>query len=164
MSKVTTQIRPPITQPITPAASVAGNPTAPSSALASVTAPILGAQVTRPPGARPGMLNVTIKDKPTLYSVYMPFIKNGGLFIPIPSDFKKNNDFEMGNEVFILLTLMDERIPVAGKVVWLTPEHAEGNRLPGFGIQFNDLEGIANKKIEALLAGSQELGRPTQTM
>lgn len=127
---------------------------------------VAGMQVSRPPGARPGMLSVAIKDKQSLYAAYMPFLKNGGLFIATSNSFNAGSDFQMGSEVFILLSLVDDpqRIPVAGKVVWITPERAEGNRIPGFGIQFNDVEGVANKKIEAMLAGSQDSGRPTHTM
>ena len=29
-----------------------------------------------------GILSLTIRDKSALYAAYMPFIKNGGLFIP----------------------------------------------------------------------------------
>ncbi len=32
--------------------------------------------------ARSGILSLTIKDKSVLYAAYMPFIKEGGLFIP----------------------------------------------------------------------------------
>ena len=28
------------------------------------------------------ILNIAIQDKSALYSAYMPFVKNGGLFIP----------------------------------------------------------------------------------
>ncbi len=31
---------------------------------------------------KPGLLTLTIKDKSALYMAYMPFVKNGGLFIP----------------------------------------------------------------------------------
>ena len=33
-------------------------------------------------GTKQGILSLTIKDKGALYAAYMPFIKNGGLFIP----------------------------------------------------------------------------------
>ena len=33
-------------------------------------------------GSRSGILSLTIKDKSVLYAAYMPFIKDGGLFIP----------------------------------------------------------------------------------
>lgn len=139
--------------------------TQPTPIAINTTAQAAGVQASRTPGAGPGRLDVVIKDKPTLYLAYMPFLKNGGLFIPFFSDIKTSDDFQMGSDVFILLSLMNERIiPVAGKIAWITPERAEGNRLPGFGIQFNDLEGMANKKIEAILADSQDLGRPTYTM
>lgn len=68
-------------------------------------------------GPRNGILSLTIKDKSVLYAAFMPFIKNGGLFIPT------NKSYKLGDEVFMLLNLMDEpeKIPVAGKVVWITP-------------------------------------------
>src|SRR3989338_8322269 len=74
-------------------------------------------------GPRNGILSLTIKDKSVLYAAYMPFIKNGGLFIPT------NKNYKLGDEVFMLLNLMDEpeKIPVAGKVVWITPKGAQGH-------------------------------------
>ena len=53
-------------------------------------------------GPRNGILSLTIKDKSVLYAAYMPFIKNGGLFIPT------NKSYKLGDEVFMLLNLMDE--------------------------------------------------------
>jgi type IV pilus assembly protein PilZ len=115
-------------------------------------------QVTAP---RQGILSLTIKDKSALYAAYMPFISGGGLFIPT----KKN--YQLGDEVFMLLTLMDEpdKIPVAGKIVWITPIGAQGNRAAGIGVQFSDQdEGTARNKIETYLAGALEADRPTHTM
>ncbi|MCH7816616.1 MAG: PilZ domain-containing protein [Proteobacteria bacterium] len=90
----------------------------------------------------------------------MPFIKYGGLFIPT----KKS--YQIGNEIFMLLKLMDdaEKIPVAGKVVWVTPPRAQGTRVRGIGIQFNDTEGVAKTRIENILAGQLESDKPTHTM
>ncbi|MDO6806500.1 PilZ domain-containing protein, partial [Wenyingzhuangia sp. 1_MG-2023] len=67
---------------------------------------------------RSGILTLTIKDKAVLYGAYMPFLKEGGLFIPT------NRSYKLGDEVFLLLKLMDdpEKLPVAGKVVWITPQ------------------------------------------
>ena len=110
---------------------------------------------------RQGILSLTIKDKSALYAAYMPFINGGGLFIPT----KKN--YQLGDEVFMLLTLMDEpeKIPVAGKIVWITPIGAQGNRAAGIGVQFSDQdEGAARNKIEIYLAGALEADRPTHTM
>lgn len=111
-------------------------------------------------GARNGILSLTIKDKAVLYAAYMPFVLNGGLFIPT------NKSYALGDEVFMLLNLMDEpeKIPVAGKVVWVTPKGAQGNRAAGVGVQFSDQDDTAAKKIETYLAGSLESDRPTHTM
>ncbi|HHI76391.1 MAG TPA: pilus assembly protein PilZ, partial [Gammaproteobacteria bacterium] len=69
------------------------------------------------PRARQGILSLTIKDKSALYAAYMQYVKNGGLFIPTSKPYK------LGDEVFMLLSLMDEpeRLPVAGKIIWITP-------------------------------------------
>ena len=76
---------------------------------------------------RQGILSLTIRDKSALYASYMPFIKNGGLFIPTAKAYK------LGDEVFMLLTLTDskEKLPVAGRVVWITPKGAQGNKTAG---------------------------------
>lgn len=107
-----------------------------------------------------GILSLTIKDKATLYAAYMPYVTNGGLFI------STNKAHSIGDEVFLLLNLMDEpeKIPVTGKVIWITPKGAQGNRAPGIGIQFNERDSIAVGKIEKLLAGALESEHPTHTM
>lgn len=111
---------------------------------------------------RQGILTLSIKDKGALYNAYMPYVKNGGLFVPT------NKQYRVGDEVFILVSLMDEkeRIPVAGRVVWITPPGAQGNRVTGIGVQFNDgADGeAARAKIETHLAGLKTEDRPTHTM
>ena len=111
-------------------------------------------------GARNGILSLTIKDKAVLYAAYMPFVKNGGMFIPTGKSYK------LGDEVFMLLSLMDEpeKIPVAGKVIWITPRGAQGNRATGIGVQFTDQDNTAVTKIENYLAGSLSSDKPTHTM
>jgi type IV pilus assembly protein PilZ len=91
----------------------------------------------------------------------MPFVTNGGLFIPT------SKRYQLGDHIFLLLRLMDEpdRLPVSGKVVWVTPPGAEGNRAIGVGIQFGSQDkGAARRKIEEYLAGSLSSGRLTHTM
>ena len=116
--------------------------------------------MTAPQGTRNGILSLTIKDKAVLYAAYMPFLQNGGLFIPT------NKPYRIGDDVFMLLNLMDEqeKIPVAGKVVWVTPKRAQGNRASGIGVQFNGQDDTASRKIETYLAGALESERPTHTM
>jgi len=111
---------------------------------------------------RQGILPLSIKDKGALFNAYMPFIRGGGLFVPT------SKRYNLGDEVFILLTVMEEsdRLPVPGKVVWITPAGAQGNRLAGIGVQFNDSSDgeAARTKIESILAGILTQERPTHTM
>ena len=50
--------------------------------------------------SKPGLLTLTIKDKSALYLAYMPYVINGGLFIPT------NSSYRLGDEVFMLLNLI----------------------------------------------------------
>ena len=108
-----------------------------------------------------GILSLTIRDKSALYATYMPFVKNGGLFIPTSKSYK------IGDEIFMLLTLTDskEKLPIAGRVVWITPVGAQGNRNVGIGVQFSELDnGSTRSKIETQLAGALKSDRQTHTM
>ena len=110
---------------------------------------------------RQGILSLTIKDKAALYAAYMPFIQNGGLFIPT------SKAYSLGDEVFMLLTLMEdkERLPVAGKIIWITPMGAQGNKTSGIGVQFGAQDsGQTRNKIETYLAGALKSDRVTHTM
>ncbi|MEE4185683.1 MAG: PilZ domain-containing protein [Gammaproteobacteria bacterium] len=111
--------------------------------------------------AKPGLLTLTIKDKAALYLAYMPFVQNGGLFIPT------NSAYGLGDEVFMLLNLMDEgdKLPVAGKVIWITPKGAQGKRMAGIGVQFSEQDnGETQKKISNYLAGALDGEKATHTM
>lgn len=110
---------------------------------------------------KPGILSLTIRDKSALYASYMPFVENGGLFIPT------NKNYRLGDEVFMLLTLMEEKekLPIAGRIVWLTPNGAQANRTAGIGVQFSELDkGQTRKKVENYLAAALQSDRNTHTM
>jgi type IV pilus assembly protein PilZ len=109
----------------------------------------------------PLILSLNIKDKNALYNAYMPFVSNGGVFVPT------GKRFHLGDGVLLLLALneSDERIPVEGKIIWMTPARAQGKKPQGVGIQFSDKDGgAAQRKIETILAGSIRSIRTTQTM
>lgn len=111
--------------------------------------------------AKPGILSLTIRDKSALYASYMPFIRNGGLFIPT------SKAYRLGDEVFMLLSLMDdkEKMPIAGRIVWITPKGAQGSRTSGIGVQFSELDkGKTRNKIENFLAAALKSERQTHTM
>ncbi|MEJ2631691.1 MAG: PilZ domain-containing protein [Acidihalobacter sp.] len=108
-----------------------------------------------------GILTLTIRDKNALYQAYMNFVKNGGLFVPTQRNYK------LGDEVFMLISLLDEgeKLPVAGRIVWMTPKGAQGGRLPGIGVQFSDQDnGKVRSRIETALAGMLKSDRPTHTL
>ncbi|WP_242108122.1 PilZ domain-containing protein [Luteimonas aquatica] len=112
--------------------------------------------------SRQGILSLALKDKAALYGAYMPYLKNGGIFVPT------TKRYFLGDEVFLLITLPEsgDRLPVAGKVVWVTPAGAQGNRTAGVGVQFADTgEGeTVRAKIETLLAGMLNADKRTHTM
>jgi len=43
---------------------------------------------------RQRILSLAIRDKQALHAAYMPFLRNGGLFIPA------DKDFDLGDELF----------------------------------------------------------------
>lgn len=110
---------------------------------------------------RPSVISISIKDKQALYMAYMPFIKNGGIFV------QSKKDYQLGNEVFLLLKLKgeSEQISVAGKVIWVTPENAQDSRSRGVGIQFGSQDSkTIISKIETKLGASLKSKRRTHTM
>jgi type IV pilus assembly protein PilZ len=113
-------------------------------------------------GVRAGVLSLNINSKTALYAAYMPFLKGGGLFIPT------NRAYAAGDEIFMLLQLMDDpqKLAVKGKVVWLTPVNAQNSKTQGVGVQFEPDEGgtAVKIKIEQILGGAIGSSRPTHTL
>jgi type IV pilus assembly protein PilZ len=111
---------------------------------------------------RPSVLSLAIKEKAALYAAYMPFLKNGGIFVPT------NKSYNLGDDVYLILSLMDDpgKLPVAGKVVWITPQSAHSNKTQGIGVHFPaDESGLAAKqKIEGLLGAALRSSRHTHTL
>ncbi|WP_313950395.1 PilZ domain-containing protein [Accumulibacter sp.] len=111
---------------------------------------------------RPSVLSLNINSKSALYAAYMPLLRNGGIFIPT------TRNYSIGDEVFMLLSLIDDpaKLPIAGTVVWITPVGAQNNKAQGIGVHFNADEGgiEARRRIEGLLGGVMQSGRPTHTV
>ena len=110
-----------------------------------------------------GILSLNIKGKSALYVSYMPFVRNGGMFIPN----KNSNNYSLGDDIFVLLSIDNskDKIPIAGKVAWITPKGAHGNKTEGIGIQFNELDkGATKAKIEKMLAGALSSDRTSHTL
>ncbi len=112
--------------------------------------------------ARPSVVQLAIKGKAALYAAYIPLFKEGGVFIPT------TREYQLGADVYVLLTLPEDtqRYPVAGKVAWVTPARAAGNRTQGVGVRFpNDEKSrLLKLKIEEILGAHLASDRPTQTI
>ncbi|NNC98966.1 MAG: pilus assembly protein PilZ [Gammaproteobacteria bacterium] len=110
---------------------------------------------------RSSVVSIAIKDKQALYMSYMPYVTNGGLFVPT------KKDYNLGDEMFLLVKIMDEPDPlqISGKVVWISPPGALGSRPRGVGLQFiGDTAKKAMTLIENKLGASASLTRATHTM
>ena len=111
---------------------------------------------------RPSVVSLSFRDRASLYAAYMPFLLNGGIFVP------GARSCQLGDEIFLLLTLMQDeaRYPVAGRVVWITPAGASHNHTPGVGVQFPaDDSGVRiRQRIETLLGTTLGMARPTHTI
>jgi len=112
--------------------------------------------------SRPSVLSLAIKEKAALYSAYMPFLKNGGIFVPT------NRSYKLGEEIYLILTLLDDpnKYPIAGKVAWITPAGAGNNKSQGIGVHFpGDESGTRIKlRIEELLGAAIRSSRATHTL
>lgn len=101
------------------------------------------------------------KNLDQLYKSYMPFLKNGGLFIPT------RKRYLMGQELTMKVQLPEdnESLSVAGIVSWVNTENAMGHKKQGVGVEFTDGNGIALRaKIDALLSDKQDSEMSTYTL
>lgn len=112
--------------------------------------------------ARPSVLSLPIKEKAALYAAYMPFLNNGGIFVPT------NKPYKVGDEIYLILTLMDDptKYPIAGKIAWVTPSGANNGKAQGIGVHFSSDESGQRVKlrIEELLGAALRSARATHTL
>ena len=111
--------------------------------------------------SRPSILSLPIKEKAALYAAYMPFLQNGGIFVPT------TKAYELGEDIYLLMSLMDDptKYPVAGKVAWITPSGAM-SKIPGIGVHFSSDESgqRLRLRIEELLGSALASSRATHTL
>lgn len=91
----------------------------------------------------------------------MPYVKDGGLFI------RTHDAYDMGDKVTLSLQFFEETDLhlIEGKVVWMTPEGARGNKPAGIGVQFlGENKHQLTDKIENFLAGKLNSALSTDTM
>jgi type IV pilus assembly protein PilZ len=114
------------------------------------------------PVVRPSVLSLAIKEKSALYAAYMPFLVNGGIFVPTSKTYK------VAEEIYLILSLMTDgtKYPIAGKVAWVTPAGANNNKAQGIGVHFpSDESGQRVKqRIEEILGAAIGSSRATHTL
>ena len=112
--------------------------------------------------ARPSVLSLPIKEKAALYAAYMPFLLNGGIFVPTTKPYK------IGDEIYLILTLMDDvaKYPIAGKIAWITPAGANNSKAQGIGVHFSGDESgrRVKQRIEEILGAALGSSRATHTL
>ena len=117
---------------------------------------------TAPQPPRPSVLSLAIKEKAALYAAYMPFLKNGGMFVPT------NKPYRIGDEIYLILSLMEDaaKYPIAGKVVWMTPAGANNSKAQGVGVHFpaDETGQRARQRIEEILGAALRSSRATHTL
>lgn len=101
------------------------------------------------PKSATNALSVILRDSKAVQHCFMPSIKGGGLVVETP------NLLPMGNDVLLMITLPDgqPRVPVVGKVVWITPRENRDGRPSAIGVQFQDDRAIILTRIQNILSG-----------
>ncbi len=108
--------------------------------------------------------SLNIADKLSLYIAYMPYIKNGGLFIATTID--DQSKYFIGQLVEIDFTLSTSpTITFIGSVVWICPITAT-SRVSGLGIELPEDEGSKKLKqsIENALGQALNSSRATHIL
>ena len=97
----------------------------------------------------------------SLYMSYMPFITGGALFV------RTKQLYNLGDSVQLIVRLLDsqEECCTAGKVIWITPKGAQGNKPAGIGVQFlGENRRLLSNKIETYLAGMLKSSQMTDSI
>jgi len=100
-------------------------------------------------------LKYAINNQIELNFSYMPFIKDGGLFVPT------NDSFKLGDTVQIDLQLPGhpESYSIDGRIVWITPQNSLDHIYPGIGVQFiGDKAKHMHELIKSNIDNTQDTG------
>jgi len=105
-------------------------------------------------------INIEFQSEHDLYVSYMPFLKEGGLFI------RTAEPFDLGSEVELNVLLPDSLEPslIKGEVCWLTPTGAQNGTPAGIGVSFTDDPDKIRYQIEQAIARQLSSSEPTLTM
>lgn len=106
-------------------------------------------------------INCNFESEASLYNSYMPFINDGGIFIRS----EKKYDYQQKVSLTIKLMNTEDIFKVEGRVVWITPPGAQGDKPSGIGLQFlgDNSKNLCNQ-IEKNLAGMLNSTQITDTL
>lgn len=106
------------------------------------------------------VFSVTLENEQTLQASYMPYLKNGGLFIAT-SQLRA-----IGDRVEVKLSLLGgDPISFTATVAWITPPGAQGNRPTGIGVHFEaDRASELKQLIEKALGNTLKSDLETDTL
>lgn len=101
-----------------------------------------------PDNAPRKLLHITITEPEVLRRCYLPFLRNGGLFVPT------DEPYSLRQQLFLVLKLPGA-MQVQGvltRVACLTPAQAHDGRVMGVGLAFPEAAQALNNHIESLIA------------
>lgn len=105
-----------------------------------------------------------------LYAAYMPFLENGGIFLPSTSYLYEETQAKatpgLNDELCLLLQLFDEPEPrcCITRVVWVTPVSQAPGQRAGMGLQFGRNDYQMNSLIASRLAEHKTDSVQSQTL
>lgn len=93
------------------------------------------------------MIFLELKTLTALKNSYIPFLKEGGLFIP------QNLHVDLGDKIPLTLMLLDEMTPyqLVTAVIWLPANDITDPFSKGIGVEFCDASSNLRSKIETYL-------------
>ena len=100
----------------------------------------------------------------------MPFLKNGGLFLPataVPHKSERStSSYKFQDSVCLLLQLLDDsqRYFCLTKIVWITPIEIRGDRCKGIGLHFDRGDSQIRSLIESRLSTYKSESGQSQTL
>ncbi len=101
----------------------------------------------RPASSQSNLFFLSIASAEILQSIYLGYIRNGGVFIPA------TGSYMLGDPVFVLLSLEAEKrkIPMCATVIWITPIQSQENKCPAIGVRFVDSDSKVRGMVERCL-------------
>lgn len=107
------------------------------------------------------MMALQLKEKTALYNCYMPFLENGGLFVPT------DDVFSLGDDILLALEIGNHpKRFLPTQVAWINPARTSANRPKGIGLAFSTHESCLQTKalIENELGSALRSDRATFTL